>query len=79
MAAIEAAYWSAERATAAGSTMPAANISAYLLFKASQPWRCLLDLGFERLDPALNGLRAARTVAPAEFEASAPKPLTLLS
>jgi len=35
MAAIEAAYWSAERATAAASTMPAANISAYLLFKAS--------------------------------------------
>src|SRR5438093_13140573 len=65
-------------AVARSALQYAASIAA-MLFRASQPWRCLLDLGFKRLDPALNGLRAARTVAPAEFEASAPKPLTLLS
>jgi hypothetical protein len=35
MAAIEAAFWRAERVTLAGSTMPAANMSTNLLFRAS--------------------------------------------
>ncbi len=35
IAAIEAAFWSAERVILAGSTIPALNMSVYLLFRAS--------------------------------------------
>ncbi len=35
MAAIEAAFWSAERVTLAGSTIPASNMSTNLSFRAS--------------------------------------------
>ena len=35
MAAIDAAFWSAERVTLAGSTIPNSNMSTYLSFRAS--------------------------------------------
>jgi hypothetical protein len=35
MAAIDAAFWSADRVTLAGSTIPALNMSVYLLLRAS--------------------------------------------
>ena len=35
IAAIDAAFWSADRVTLAGSTIPDLNMSVYLLFRAS--------------------------------------------